>query len=94
MREEVVDLTRQLQRIDDFVRAQMSDLSGCMDARIGASRAPEIDFAENLPGGPEQVSLHRLLRVTLRLPPGVAGSFVLDREPVSRHAPRVVSDHW
>ena len=90
MRQEVVDLARELQRIDGLVRAQMRDLRGRVNAGIGAARTADVAVAEDLRGRAQQVALDRFRRVTLRLPARVPRSLVLDRELVSRHAARVV----
>ena len=55
-------------------------------------RCVEIDLAEDIPRRAQQVALHGLLRVTLRLPTRVASAFVLDGQFVSRHAPNFVPD--
>ena len=46
----------------------MRDLCRRVNARIGAAGAADVDVAENLRGGADQMSLHRFRRVTLRLP--------------------------
>ena len=85
MREQVIELARQLQRIDGLVRAKMHDLPGRVHAGVGASGAADVDLAEDLHGRADQMSLHGFRRITLRLPAGVARSLVFDGEFVRRH---------
>ena len=86
VRQQVVDLAD----VDHFVRAEMRDLTGGMNACVGAACAADVDIAEDVARGALQVALDRFLRVTLRLPTGVASPLVFDGQFVSRHAPRVL----
>ncbi len=88
--QQVVELAGQQQRIVRLAGAEMRDLRGGVHARVGASGASDVDVAQHVAGRAQQVPLHRLLRVTLRLPTGIASAFVLDRQFVSRHAPTFV----
>jgi hypothetical protein len=85
VRQQIVQFAREQQRIVRLARAKMRDLRRCVHARIGPSGASDVDLAEDVAGGAQQVALDRLLRVTLRLPTGIASAFVLDRQFVGRH---------
>jgi hypothetical protein len=39
-----------------------------VNARVRPSGAADVDFSEDLSSGTDQMTLHRFLRVTLRLP--------------------------
>src|SRR6185436_5286595 len=87
VRQQVVDLAD----VERLVCAQMRDLSRRVHACVRASRAADVDVAQDALRGAEEMALDRFLRVTLRLPTGVASPLVFDGELVSRHAPRVLS---
>ena len=48
MRQQVVELAREQQRIVRLARAEMRDLRRCVHARVGASGAADVDLAEDV----------------------------------------------
>jgi hypothetical protein len=50
-RQKVVELARELQRIDRLVRTEVGDLRYGVDPRIRAAGAADVDVAEDLRGG-------------------------------------------
>ncbi len=68
MRQQVVDLARELEGIDRFVRPQMCDLRRRVNAGIRPPRAADIGLADHLRSRTKEVALDRFWRVTLRLP--------------------------
>ncbi len=68
VRQQIVELAHDLDRLGRFSNPKMSDLTRCVHAGVGTSCSAKIDFAEDGVRGFAQVPLDRLLRVTLRLP--------------------------
>src|SRR5262249_23121823 len=82
------------QGIDGFVDAQMGDLTGSVNAGVGAAGAADVGLAEHVARSFQQPPLNRFRRVTLRLPTGVASSLVLDGQLIRRHIFRMRPKSW
>src|SRR5204863_8491079 len=68
VRQQVVELARELQRIDGLVRAQMRYLRRRVHAGVGTPGAAHVDLAQDLRRRADEMTLDGFRRVTLRLP--------------------------
>jgi DUF971 family protein len=87
VRQQIVQLSRDLARMRVGANSKVRDLSRGVNTRIGAARPSDLGVAKNLSRCAEKNPLDGLRRVALRLPPRVARSLVFDQQSVSRHLP-------